>query len=258
MSSHICQSISLKGSTDLITEFFRYAVNAILFQRGAFPADDFHIIKKYGQTVIITQDLALESYLEQILKQIGTLLLSGVTQLVVEIVSKDSRMPLEQWVFDVNLVEQSLLQRSQPNKPEAKIQAEICSILRQIVSTVTFLPIIDEPTAFNILVYTHGSADVPANKWLDTDLLAMEGSKSQDVKLRSFSTDVHRVEAMVLWYVKENSFIGNELRKPRIGLMKIVSDIQSPHLQHAPTSPRYYPSATLGHRSWLIAILKIH
>jgi hypothetical protein len=37
----------------------------ILFQRGVYPADVFHMVKKYGQTVLITQDLALETYLEK-------------------------------------------------------------------------------------------------------------------------------------------------------------------------------------------------
>jgi mitotic spindle assembly checkpoint protein MAD2 len=87
--------------------------------------------------------------------------------------------------------------RREACKSEAEIQAEIRSILKQIVSTVTFLPIIDESTVFNILAYTNESADVPANEWVDTDPLAIEASKSQQVKLRSFSTDVHRIEAMV-------------------------------------------------------------
>lgn len=88
---------------------------------------------------------------------------------------------------------------SAPAKPESEIQAEIRNILKQIVSTVTFLPVIDEPTVFNILAYTKESAEVPANEWVDTDPLAIEASKSQQVKLRSFSTDVHRIEAMVAY-----------------------------------------------------------
>jgi hypothetical protein len=44
------------------SDFYR-----ILFQRGVYPADDFHMVKKYGQTVLITQDLALENYLEKYL-----------------------------------------------------------------------------------------------------------------------------------------------------------------------------------------------
>ena len=34
------------------------------------------------------------------------LLTGSVTQLVLAVISKDSRTPLERWVFDVNLVEQ--------------------------------------------------------------------------------------------------------------------------------------------------------
>jgi len=203
------QSITLKGSTELVTEFFKYAVNTILFQRGVYPADDFHMVKKYGQTVLTTQDLALENYLEKILKQVGVWLLTGaVTQLVVAIITKDSRTPLERWVFDINLVEQSSqggVKEAQTSKPEAEIQAEIRSILKQIVSTVTFLPVIDEPTVFNILVYTHESANVPAGEWVDTDPLAIEASKSQQVKLRNFSTDVHRIEALVSYRYEGDS-----------------------------------------------------
>ena len=90
------------------------------------------------------------------------------------------------------------------NKPEEDIQAEIRSILKQIVSSVTFLPIIDEPTVFNILAYTSQSAEVPADEWVDTDPLAIEAGKSQQVKLRSFSTDIHRIEAMVAYRYEES------------------------------------------------------
>lgn len=195
------QAITLKGSTNLVTEFFKYAANTILFQRGVYPSDDFHMVKKYGQTVLVTQDLALENYLDRILKQVNKWLLTGsVTQLVLAIISKDTRLPLERWVFDVNLVKQPAdSAEPTPAKPESEIQAEIRYILKQIVSTVTFLPIIDTPTVFNILAYTHDSADVPADEWVDTDPLAIEASKSQQVKLRSFSTDVHRIEALVAY-----------------------------------------------------------
>lgn len=195
------QAITLKGSTNLVTEFFKFAANTILFQRGVYPADDFHMVKKYGQTVLVTQDLALENYLEKILQQVNKWLLTGsVTQLVLAIISKDSRTTLERWVFDINLVDPpSASGEPAPAKPEAEIQAEIRNILKQIVSTVTFLPVIDEPTVFNILAYTSESADIPADEWVDTDPLAIEAGKSQQVKLRSFSTDVHRIEAMVAY-----------------------------------------------------------
>ncbi|KAK0506353.1 spindle assembly checkpoint protein [Armillaria luteobubalina] len=199
------QAITLKGSTALVTEFFKYAVNTILFQREVYPSDDFHMVKKYGQTVLVTQDLALENYLERILKQVQKWLLTGsVTQLVLAIISKDNRMPLERWVFDIKLVEPPADSITEaPPKPEAEIQSEIRAILKQIISMVTYLPVIHEPTVFNILAYTSDSADVPAGEWVDTDPLAIEASKSQQVKMRSFSTDVHRIEAMVAYRYEE-------------------------------------------------------
>ncbi|KAI5123611.1 hypothetical protein M0805_003427 [Coniferiporia weirii] len=199
------QAITLKGSTAIVTDFFKFAVNTILYQRGVYPADDFHLVKKYGQVVMLTQDLALENYLDKILQQVQKWLLTGgVTQLVLAIIAKDSRTTLERWVFDVQLQNQPVplgsdSATSAPTKPESQIQAEIRDILKQIVSTVTFLPTMEEPTVFNILAYTSESADVPADEWVDTDPLAIEASKSQQVKLRSFSTDVHRVEAMVAY-----------------------------------------------------------
>ena len=201
------QSISLKRSTDLVTEFIKYAVNTILSQRGVYLPDHFHMVKKYGQTVLVTQDLILENYLEGRLKQIDTLLLTVATQLVVKIVSKDSRMPLEKWVFDINLVQrppQGTLGQAQASEPEARIQAEIHFKLKQIVSTMTFLPIIDGPTSYDIFIHTHEPAGLGYKECVNTDPAAMEAGKSQWVILPSFSTVVHRVEAMVLWYVKGN------------------------------------------------------
>ena len=82
-SARTRQTITLKGSTKLVTEFFKYAANTyvssnpttgdvsftlasrILFQRGVYPPDDFQMVKKYGQTVLITQDAALEAYLDK-------------------------------------------------------------------------------------------------------------------------------------------------------------------------------------------------
>ncbi|KAF7347892.1 Spindle assembly checkpoint protein [Mycena venus] len=197
-------AITLKGSTALVTEFFKFAVNTILFQREVYPSDDFHMVKKYGQVVLVTQDLALENYLEKILQQVQKWILTGsVTQLVLAILAKDTRTTLERWVFDIKLVEPSADSKEGTGKPEAEIQSEIRAILKQIVSMVTFLPVMPEEKVFNILAYTSDSADVPAGEWVDTDPLAIEASKSQQVKMRSFSTDVHRIEAMVAYRYEE-------------------------------------------------------
>lgn len=75
-------------------------------------------------------------------------------------------------------------------KPEAEIQKEIRHIIKQIVASVTFLPLVYEPTVFNILVYTKDSTDVPEQEWLDTDPMAIEAGLSQQVR----TLDKHRPE----------------------------------------------------------------
>jgi hypothetical protein len=42
----------------------------ILYHRNVYPTDDFHMVKKYGQVVMVTQDLGLERYLETVLAQV--------------------------------------------------------------------------------------------------------------------------------------------------------------------------------------------
>jgi mitotic spindle assembly checkpoint protein MAD2 len=69
-SSKTKKAITLKGSTQIVTEFLKYASYTILYQRGVYPQDDFHFVKKYGQTLLVSQDPALERYLDNVLKQV--------------------------------------------------------------------------------------------------------------------------------------------------------------------------------------------
>jgi mitotic spindle assembly checkpoint protein MAD2 len=60
--------------------------------------------------------------------------------------------------------------------------------MRQITASVTFLPLLSEPTCFDILVYADQEVAVPVS-WEDTDPCYIENA--EDVKLRSFSTKVN-------------------------------------------------------------------
>lgn len=75
-----------------------------------------------------------------------------------------------------------------------EIQAEIQAVIRQITATVTFLPLLDEPCAFDLLVYTDKEAEVPKT-WEESDPQYIVNST--EVRLRSFTTKVHKVDAMV-------------------------------------------------------------
>ena len=73
------------------------------------------------------------------------------------------------------------------NKPEKTIMKEISAIIRQITCSVTFLPLLQEPCTFDLLVYTDNEAAVPTS-WEESDPRYI--SNSTEVRLRSFSTKV--------------------------------------------------------------------
>lgn len=64
---------------------------------------------------------------------------------------------------------------------------EIQAIIRQITASVTFLPLLNEPCCFDLLVYADKEATVPVT-WEDSDPCFI--SNAELVKLRSFSTQV--------------------------------------------------------------------
>jgi mitotic spindle assembly checkpoint protein MAD2 len=64
-------AISLKGSTDIVTEFFNFSVNTILYQRGIYPPESFKKIPKYGLSMMVTIDEGLSGYMENILRQLN-------------------------------------------------------------------------------------------------------------------------------------------------------------------------------------------
>lgn len=113
-------------------------------------------------------------------------------------------------------------------KTDAQVKAEIAAIIKQITASCTFLPVIEEqcehlrstgacrcaslvawadprsllflsPGAFQILAYTT-KLDTPVPlEWQDSDARLIAEGKAEQVKLRSFSTAVHKVDAVVAY-----------------------------------------------------------
>ena len=48
--------ITLRGSTEIVTEFFGYGINSILYQRGIYPPESFTRVQKYGLPMQVTSD----------------------------------------------------------------------------------------------------------------------------------------------------------------------------------------------------------
>jgi mitotic spindle assembly checkpoint protein MAD2 len=63
-------TITLKGATDIIIEFFYYSVSNILYQRGIYPPESFKKVSKYGLSMMTTTDEKLIDYLKNIIKQL--------------------------------------------------------------------------------------------------------------------------------------------------------------------------------------------
>lgn len=62
--------ITLRGSTDIVTEFFHASVNSILYQRAIYPPESFKRISKYGLSMMTSTDDGLNAYLTNITKQL--------------------------------------------------------------------------------------------------------------------------------------------------------------------------------------------
>jgi mitotic spindle assembly checkpoint protein MAD2 len=119
--------------------------------------------------------------------------------LVVVITSKDSGEVVERWQFDVSVMTGGADGDSQEpvaQKPQEEIQKEIQSIIRQITASVTFLPELQGRCTFNVLVYADGDADVP-KEWGDSD--PKDVKNAEQVQLRSFSTQSHKIDTLVAY-----------------------------------------------------------
>ena len=196
MADGATSTISLRGSVDLVQEFFEYAINSILYQRGIYPPEEFRRVAKYGLSMMVASDDGLQNYLKKILAQLKTWLEEGdVQRLVVVVTGVETNETLERWTFAVNACDTENAAPSNAGDVKA-ITKQIQAIIRQITASVTFLPLLDEACAFDLLVYTRKTASVPG-AWEDSDPKYI--ADSQEVKLRSFTTSVHSVEAAVAY-----------------------------------------------------------
>ena len=70
-----CNAITLRGSVDIVCEFFDYAINNILYQRGVYPIESFRREEHYGLTMYAVQEDDLRRYLSNLLTPLKRLFL---------------------------------------------------------------------------------------------------------------------------------------------------------------------------------------
>ena len=150
-------AVTLKGSAAIISEFFNYGVNSILYQRGIYPPESFTRKQEYGLTLLVSTDPEVNKFLDNVLSQIKDWLEQRkIKRLVVVLNSVETKETLERWEFKIEN-EQGADGKIVDNavKDEKKIKGEIRDVIRQITASVTFLPLLDCLCSFDILIYTH-------------------------------------------------------------------------------------------------------
>lgn len=189
--------ITLKGSAGIVSEFFYYGINNILYQRGIYPSEMFTREKKYGLTILVCTDQKIKDYLESnVCPQLKEWLeMKVVKRLVLVIKNVETNEPLERWQFEID-TDKNIKDEENESKTKdiSVINKEICAVIRQITATVTFLPLLETACAFDILFYTNRDINVPT-KLEESGAFLIPGS--EEVKLRSFSTSIHKVDGAV-------------------------------------------------------------
>uniref|UniRef100_A0A8C3IKQ7 Mitotic spindle assembly checkpoint protein MAD2A n=1 Tax=Chrysemys picta bellii TaxID=8478 RepID=A0A8C3IKQ7_CHRPI len=179
-----------------------YGINSILYQRGIYPSETFTRVQKYGLTLLVTTDPELKNYLNNVVEQLKDWLCKCLVQrLVVVISSIESSDVLERWQFDIECDKTAKDESVPREKSQKAIQEEIRSVIRQITATVTFLPLLETSCAFDLLIYTDKDLAVP-EKWEESGPQFI--ANSEEVRLRSFTTTIHKVNSMVAY--KKDSF----------------------------------------------------
>ncbi|KAL6543592.1 Mitotic spindle checkpoint component mad2 [Orobanche gracilis] len=62
--------ITIRGSATIVGEFFGYAANSILYNRGVYPEECFATVKKYGLPMLLTQDEGVRSLISNLTSQL--------------------------------------------------------------------------------------------------------------------------------------------------------------------------------------------
>lgn len=118
-----------------------------------------------------------------------------IRQLSLVISNISTQEPLERWDFKIEYEAKGKNgEEVSGNKDIKIIQKEIRDVLRQICSTVSFLPLLDCPCSFDLHIYATPEAEIP-DKWGERGPCFI--ANSEELQLKSFSTSVHRMNTVV-------------------------------------------------------------
>lgn len=102
---------------------------------------------------------------------------------------------MERWDFKIEYEGNAEDGESQTSeKPLKQIKNEIRDVLKQIASSVAYLPLLECLCSFDLQIYTTNEVDLP-KEWAEAEPANIRNAQS--VKMRSFSTNIHKMETVV-------------------------------------------------------------
>lgn len=203
--------LALKGSSKIVADYFEFAINNILFQRGIYPSEDFHTVRKYGLPMLVTSDADVRQYIETIMVLVKKWIYGGkINKLAIAIVAKSTVEVVERWEFEVEVFKQNngtidnatdgADPSDLPEKSRDETQREIQSLVRQITSLVSYLPMLKEDEyTFNVLVHTDPNDTNIPTEWCEGEEKIPLGANVEKVQFRSFSTNIHEIGTNVTY-----------------------------------------------------------
>eukprot|EP00792_Barthelona_sp_PAP020_P004496 TRINITY_DN2164_c0_g1_i1.p1 TRINITY_DN2164_c0_g1~~TRINITY_DN2164_c0_g1_i1.p1 ORF type:complete len:204 (+),score=48.83 TRINITY_DN2164_c0_g1_i1:76-687(+) len=190
-------AITLKGSIQIISEFFEFAINNVLYMRGLYPSESFKFQKKYNQRLPITIDQNLSNYLQTVLNQLNDWLqLHKVQCLVLVIISPQTNEALERWTFNIEYNETAIRNNEVSSKTTRELTLELQALMRQLNASSSYLPLLEDGAVFDLLIYTNPDTETP-KLWEVSD--AKEIKNAQLVSLRTIDTKIHKVRTAVAY-----------------------------------------------------------
>ncbi|XP_017771351.1 PREDICTED: mitotic spindle assembly checkpoint protein MAD2A [Nicrophorus vespilloides] len=194
-------AITLKGSADIVCEYLDFGINSILFQRGIYPPEDFKPVENYGLTILMSQDSKIKEFLKVTLDQLNGWLVDRAVKKIALVISNVRTLDvMERWDFNVEYEGDTTDGAQTSEKPLKQIKNEIRDVLKQIASSVAYLPLLDCLCSFDIQIYTNDNVKLPT-EWADTEPAHIKNA--QCVKMRTFNTQIHKLETMVTYKNEE-------------------------------------------------------
>lgn len=154
--------------------------------------------------MLLTSDDEVQSYIEKIMAQVKKWIYGGkINKLIIVIVSKSTVEAVEKWEFDVEVKKaqassEFLVEEEEVTKSKEETQREIQSLVRQITSLVSYLPMLKEDEySFNVLVHTDPNDPHIPREWCEGEEKLIQGENIESVQFRSFSTNIHQIGTQV-------------------------------------------------------------